>query len=111
RIALAGVWPGLSAFGVRAVLSIASGHARVEDHAAIACRLPLELEAQVEVAIRFFGRQVAVLVGSAFAQDRALLHNPLLRAIVFPARQIFSIEKRNPTARRRHSRRTSDAKK
>jgi len=47
------------------------------------------------------------LFGGTFAQDGAPLYNPLLFSILLPARQIFSVEKRNPSALRgrfRHNR-------
>jgi len=86
----------LHSFNIRTVFRIDARDARVKKHAAVARGLALELKSQMEVAIRFFGRQVAILVGGAFAQDSALLDDPLFFPIVLPARQIFPVEKRDP---------------
>ena len=58
----------------------------------------LELEAQIEIAIGFFGGQVAVLVGSAFAENGSMFNDPLFFSVVFPSGQIRSVEERNPSA-------------
>src|SRR5206468_9713428 len=96
-LANAGVHFHLHPFDVRAMLGIDSRNARMEKDAAVASGFALELEAQVEIAIGLFGRQVAIFVGGAFAQDGALLDYPFFRAIIFPACQILAVEKRYPS--------------
>src|SRR5438132_11176554 len=75
----------LHPFNVRSMFGIDACTARVEKHAAVARRFALEFQAQVEIAIRLFRRQVAILVGGTFAKDGAMVHNPLLCPIIFPA--------------------------
>lgn len=60
-----------------------------------------EFERQVEVVVIFARGEIAVLlVGTALADEVALLvHVPLLRAVGFPAREVFSVEKLDFTAR------------
>jgi len=69
----------------------------VEKYAGVARRLALEFQTKVEVAIGFLRGEVAVLSGRAFAKNRAVLSNPALFAVDFPACQIFSVENTNPS--------------
>src|SRR5712692_1096278 len=96
---LAHVWVHLDlhALDVRPMFGIDARNARMEKHAAIARRFALEFQAQAEITIRLLSRQVAILVGRTFAQDRTLLHDPLLLPIILPAGQILPVEKRHPS--------------
>ena len=74
---------------------------RTEEDARIAVGELFEFERQVEVVVIFARGEIAVLlVGTALADEVALLvHVPLLRAVGFPAREVFSVEKLDFTAR------------
>src|SRR5947209_16540730 len=74
----------------------------MDKHTAIASGLAFELQAEIKIAIGLLGGQIAIFIGSAFAEDGALLDDPLFVPIFFPAGQILPVKKRNPpTARRR----------
>src|SRR6266849_7204127 len=99
-----GVHLDLHSNDVRTVLRINAGNSGMQEHAAVPCRLTLELQAQIEIAIDFFRGQIAVLVGCALAQNGAVFCHPLFTPILLPAGQILSVEQRHPTLFRRRLR-------
>ena len=64
----------------------------VEEDAAVAIPHALEAERKLKVFVVFFGLQVSVVLGEAFAVDRAILDHPALVAYFRPSVQVVAGE-------------------
>lgn len=65
-----------------------------EEDAAVAVSFLLEFEGKVEVFEFFFGAEVTVLfVGSAFANEVAVFDVPFFPTVLYPAGEVFAVEK------------------
>ena len=63
---------------------------------AVATRLTLESQTEIEVPIRLLGREVAVFVGDTLTVDGAIVDNPLLISDLLPTGEILAVKKRFP---------------
>jgi hypothetical protein len=68
----------------------------VEVDAGVAVRLALEAQRELKIAVALLRRQIAVLLGDAFAEYLAVLHDPTLFAYLGPAGEVFAVEELNP---------------
>ena len=76
---------------------------RVEEDAAIAIAHALKAQRKLEIFVIFFGLQIAVVFGQAFAMNEAVFHGPAFMAHFRPAVESLPIEEGDPIFARQRS--------
>src|SRR5687767_423198 len=69
---------------------------RVKENAAVAIRLALESEREMEIDVFLLGSEITVLFRDPLTVNRPILDFPLLLADLYPAREVFPVEKGFP---------------